>query len=50
MYKCLNMCSQLEKVTIRQCGSHAGSTEALQSLQKLQFLDIRVDNEYVDPQ
>ena len=42
MYKFLNVCSGLEKVTIHQCCSHACGTEALQYLPKLHFLEIHV--------
>ena len=42
------MCSQLEKVTIHQCSSHACGTEALRCLPKLHFLDIHVQSEAYD--
>ena len=42
MYNCLDVCPHLEKVTIRQCGSHACGTEALRCLPKLNFLEIHV--------
>ena len=48
MYNCLDLCPQLEKVTIHQCGSHACGTEALRCLDKLQFLEIHVNDSTED--
>ena len=48
MYNCLEVCPNLEKVTIYQCRSHACGTEALRCLPKLQFLEIRIPYEGMD--